>query len=98
MADMIDRKYCPGCRQHTKFVKRRCPHLVHFIITLLVVGLWLPVWILHAIKRSSEPWRCDHCGSLPGREPKPYTANFNESASLKGSGTRVLTEADINNI
>lgn len=23
------------------------PHLLHFVITVLTCGLWLPVWVLH---------------------------------------------------
>lgn len=26
-----------------------CPHGLHFILTLLTCGLWLPIWIIHAI-------------------------------------------------
>ena len=27
----------------------RCPHLLHFILTLITCGMWLPIWIIHAI-------------------------------------------------
>ncbi|WP_226949931.1 hypothetical protein [Rhodococcus rhodochrous] len=27
----------------------RCPHGLHFVLTLLTCGLWLPIWIIHAI-------------------------------------------------
>ena len=25
------------------------PHLLHFVLTLLTLGLWLPIWILHRL-------------------------------------------------
>lgn len=28
---------------------RKCPHLVHFVLTVLTAGLWLPVWIIDAL-------------------------------------------------
>lgn len=29
--------------------RRRCPHLLHFVLTILTAGLWLPVWIIDAL-------------------------------------------------
>ncbi|MFZ2530348.1 MAG: hypothetical protein WAX14_22300 [Rhodococcus sp. (in: high G+C Gram-positive bacteria)] len=26
-----------------------CPHLLHFVLTAVTCGIWLPVWIIHAI-------------------------------------------------
>lgn len=31
--------------------KHRFPHLMHFLVTLVTVGFWLPVWILHYLFR-----------------------------------------------
>lgn len=28
---------------------RKCPHLLHFVLTVLTAGLWLPVWIIDAL-------------------------------------------------
>jgi hypothetical protein len=29
----------------------RTPHILHFLLTCLTCGLWLPVWIIDAIRR-----------------------------------------------
>jgi|GEM_PF-318562 len=29
--------------------KYRVPHLLHFVLTLFTFGLWLPIWIIHAL-------------------------------------------------
>ncbi|CAN0487058.1 unnamed protein product, partial [Phaeothamnion confervicola] len=26
-----------------------CPHVLHLILTIFTAGLWLPIWIIHAI-------------------------------------------------
>lgn len=26
-----------------------CPHMLHFVLTVLTCGMWLPIWIIHAI-------------------------------------------------
>lgn len=28
---------------------RKCPHLLHFVLTVLTAGLWLPIWIIDAL-------------------------------------------------
>ncbi|MCI0700449.1 MAG: DUF4339 domain-containing protein [Planctomycetia bacterium] len=29
--------------------KPTCPHVLHLVLTVLTLGLWLPIWIIHAI-------------------------------------------------
>ena len=31
--------------------KRSFPHLLHFVVTCVTFGLWLPIWILHYLTR-----------------------------------------------
>ena len=38
-------------------------HLVHAIVTLLLCGLWLPIWIIASLQY--YPWRCCTCGTNP---------------------------------
>ena len=45
------------------------PHVLHLLITIFLCGLWLPVWIIHALVDSlspGEPWRCQNCGTARG--------------------------------
>lgn len=34
--------------------KYKVPHLLHFLLTLLTFGVWLPIWIFHIILNSAE--------------------------------------------
>ncbi len=38
-------------------------HVLHAILSLLVIGLWIPVWIVIAIGAGSEPATCVKCGN-----------------------------------
>ncbi len=37
--------------------KRRFPHLLHFILTVLTMGGWLVIWILHYLFRNKSLYR-----------------------------------------
>lgn len=41
----------PVVVQHTVVMRRRTPHVLHCFLTLITGGLWLPVWIIDAIRR-----------------------------------------------
>ena len=52
---------CPRCHRQV-LARRQAPsHLVHFILTVLTLGLWGIIWLLAAI--FAEPWRCAYCGA-----------------------------------
>lgn len=56
--------YCRHCRRptlHTREIER-VNHILHLLITLFLLGLWLPIWILLALTRKPYPWQCSHCG------------------------------------
>ena len=58
--------FCPQC-QRPALVRRPTPnHVLHLLITLLLCGLWLPVWALLSIQIGG--WRCASCGSAARRE------------------------------
>jgi len=61
--------FCPQCNQLRLFSRQvyDVPHVGHLLITIVTFGLWLPIWILHAILNSwsDQPWRCRECGSTP---------------------------------
>ena len=62
--------YCPHCGQQRLFVRQGVNHLVHAIVTLLLCGLWLPIWIIAAC--SFNPWRCSVCGNDPESYKEPH--------------------------
>jgi DNA-directed RNA polymerase subunit RPC12/RpoP len=57
-------RFCPHCEQQRLFVRNGVNHLVHAIVTLLLCGLWLPIWIIAML--SEDPWCCSVCGWSPG--------------------------------
>lgn len=52
--------WCPRCNSHTLAQRPGASHLLHLVLTVLTVGLWLPVWILCAVRIGG--WRCQQCG------------------------------------
>ena len=38
-------------------------HLFHLLVTILLVGLWLPIWIVHAIIGWCNKPKCPDCGT-----------------------------------
>lgn len=38
-------------------------HVLHLLVTVLLCGLWVPVWIIMALShREYGNWRCMECG------------------------------------
>lgn len=62
------KQFCPCCREDTLVARPSPNHLVHGVITLFLVGFWLPVWLV-ACQRG--PWRCQRCGTEVGGESPP---------------------------
>jgi DNA uptake protein ComE-like DNA-binding protein len=51
-------------------------HLVHLILTVLSCGLWLPVWVVHAIVMASQKPPVVAAPGMPGMPPlSPEQAN-----------------------
>ncbi len=68
---------CHGCDQRRTFRRHNPSHLLHLMLTLLLSGLWLPVWIIAAIYRG--PYRCRACGAklvTPRRPASPFLVVF----------------------
>ena len=61
---------CNRCGEPTLHtcVIRPMNHTPHLIVSLLLCGFWLPVWILLAMVHNprSDPWRCSRCGQAAG--------------------------------
>ncbi len=54
-------KYCTNCKGNELHARPGTNHLLHLLITMLLCGFWLPIWILSALKFGG--WRCQRCGS-----------------------------------
>ncbi len=61
MAQQVKQFQCPTCGGPRPFNRQTCNHILHLLITLFLLGMWLPVWILMAF--SPGPWTCSTCGS-----------------------------------
>lgn len=61
---------CARCGDYTLHVRdvETVPHLIHAAITLFLFGLWLPVWVIHAMIVASKEsqFRCSRCGQAQG--------------------------------
>jgi len=60
-------KYCKKCQSHELHARPGTNHILHLLVTLLLCGFWLPIWILSALKIGG--WRCQKCGSADGSVP-----------------------------
>jgi hypothetical protein len=52
--------YCRGCQKHVMIRRPTASHLLHLLLTLITMGLWLPIWVLSAVQFGG--WRCTVCG------------------------------------
>ncbi|MFW5721768.1 MAG: hypothetical protein ACOCVU_02820 [Desulfohalobiaceae bacterium] len=57
--------HCPHCRDENLLFRRPPNHLLHFLLSLLTLGLWVPVWIY--VSWQARRWTCSMCSSLAGR-------------------------------
>jgi hypothetical protein len=65
MADMALKQtqhFCDTCQQPRLFTKPGVNHLVHALVTLFLLGFWLPIWLMAGIRNGSKPYRCTTCG------------------------------------
>lgn len=53
--------YCRSCDSHRKVERPGAHHILHFLMSVVTGGLWIPIWILSAIRIGG--WRCSLCGS-----------------------------------
>jgi predicted RNA-binding Zn-ribbon protein involved in translation (DUF1610 family) len=60
---------CPHCGCSRLFVRQGVNNLAHFLITICLCGLWIPVWLI--ISMNENPWRCSGCGATPQPESVP---------------------------
>lgn len=57
----FERGYCDDCDRHVRAEREAFNHLPHALITLFLLGLWLPVWLALALLHD-PPYLCPRCG------------------------------------
>jgi hypothetical protein len=57
--------FCKRCKLQTMHVRPPTSHVLHLLLSLVTLGLWIPMWILVAISNSSQ-LRCATCGRERG--------------------------------
>jgi len=62
------RRYCPD-DDAMVLAERQTPNdILHLLLTLVTVGLWLPVWVLVSVFGRTA-YRCPHCGEKTKARP-----------------------------
>lgn len=59
---------CAVCNELTPHNQPTPNHVVHALVSLFMLGLWIPIWILIAATSSNEYAACAKCGNY--RRPK----------------------------
>lgn len=62
MAVIQSSRKCRACNRKTLHQRPKSSDLVHLVMTVLTVGLWLPIWVLAALGGLFSAWRCQLCG------------------------------------
>ncbi len=62
MSTITTRRHCKTCDQKRLFEKEKQNNVLHLILSVITIGMWLPVWILIAVLGAFKPFRCTVCG------------------------------------
>ena len=65
MSTSMTMKQCRRCGKATMHVQPGTSHVLHLLLSLLTLGLWLPVWFLLAAN-SGTAAQCTQCGRAKG--------------------------------
>ena len=56
-------RFCSQCNKKTLHQKNSVVSLgMGILLTLITVGIFLPIWIILGILNCLRPWRCQTCG------------------------------------
>lgn len=61
MAEQRRGKFCRLCGKQTLAVRPGTNHVLHLLLSIVTLGIWLPVWLGLSIKFGG--WKCSQCGS-----------------------------------
>lgn len=58
-------KKCSECGKPTLHIQPKTSHVLHLLLSLITVGIWVPVWLLIALNNSSQT-TFTACGTMTG--------------------------------
>lgn len=60
----VDQKsrYCKSCRKNTLHIRHRVSEMWGCLLTLITVGLWIPIWFVMSLFGTFGSYRCQTCG------------------------------------
>ena len=61
MSEQRKKKNCKSCEKSVLAVRPGINHVLHLLLSIITVGLWIPVWIAMSIRIGG--WKCPQCGS-----------------------------------
>ena len=53
--------YCKRCKTRKPCTRNGTNHILHLLLTLVTVGLWIPMWLLLSLRIGG--WRCRDCAT-----------------------------------
>lgn len=56
----MDMRYCESCKRKTLHVGLSTSHVLHFLISIVTMGMWIPMWLIIAI-RNEFSYECTEC-------------------------------------
>lgn len=62
MSIYIEQRYCPNCQKLVLGQQQNPDHMMHFLFTIVTVGLWLIIWFACCLDTSSA-FLCSICGT-----------------------------------
>lgn len=65
--------WCETCEQQTLHGKKHFSGVAGLLISILTLGLFLPVWAVIALSETTNSYRCQVCGT-PKRGSDPITS------------------------
>ena len=63
MTDLTAQGFCTLCQSQVLSVKKQTNHILHLLMSLVTLGLWLPIWLLVGVCAATTPYLCSRCGS-----------------------------------
>jgi hypothetical protein len=67
--------FCKNCNKSTIHLAEATNHVLHLILSILTVGLWIPIWIFVSFSSQlKNVGDCTVCGGLSNKSIKPSNA------------------------